>query len=685
MFSWATTPAKTSKDIELLLLKEKLNEIELRNEVLQQQLTILKSWSSTKVAPQTSTNNGLGSSTLRSRELWKLVRTNLYRLLQEKRPKLNGIGAVLYDLVTCPKLDFWLKLRKEFESSGSDFVREFVAAGGITRLMCVCDRRSSSPRVWQVVAQLFAIDALGSLALSGASETVAISVVMEDPTLLADAFGSFDVANRRLATGIFEFLATVLSSSREDAIPLVREALAASSIRRLLWQLSEGGSGEALRDDGWRRASPHWALVHAFDKTDDSDMKYALLLLIVALTAAPSEPVVRVALRNKLNQLGLTDALDRCRDTHSLPLRELTEVFEEDTLTDVIDLETDEAARDNFGSRRAASSFDALANDRFYSTRTGFGRSAYVGSSDDDYDDGDDDVVEDGKYFGFRSNKRRGGNYSVRRSRRNVQCDDFGNSSADGVGDRRKPTQRGTGNGDGIDDDGDGEYSDVTGGRGIRGGRGGTGLGGADAATATPSVTKSMSELLERKQRELAAKLQESAAAAAAPDAAVSGADGAPPPLPPPPPSASKKQKSDLKKLGLQVMCCHACSVVVVIGWSQLPTKDVKSTVFASVVPDVKDVDDDELQRLFGRSAAKNAAAASNALVLVAGGRVSLLALRRANNIAISLNQFSSAVEAVTAVRNLSLDAFNAQQVRVLEKIIPTEEEARSVEVVRVS
>jgi hypothetical protein len=31
------------------------------------------------------------------------------------------------------------------------------------------------------------------------------------------------------------------------------------------------------------------------------------------------------------------------------------------------------------------------------------------------------------------------------------------------------------------------------------------------------------------------------------------------------------------------------------------------------------------------------------------------------------------------------LDAFNAQQVRVLEKIIPTEEEARSVEVVRVA
>ena len=88
--------------------------------------------------------------------------------------------------------------------------------------------------------------------------------------------------------------------------------------------------------------------------------------------------------------------------------------------------------------------------------------------------------------------------------------------------------------------------------------------------------------------------------------------------------------------------------------------------MFAQLDADAVALNDDELKQLFGRSQAKKART-EKSVAAHATGVISLLPMRRANNIGIVLTQFRATPQTVVeAVANLNDSFFGQQGVRLM-------------------
>lgn len=172
--------------------------------------------------------------------------------------------------------------------------------------------------------------------------------------------------------------------------------------------------------------------------------------------------------------------------------------------------------------------------------------------------------------------------------------------------------------------------------------------------------------LAEQKERAAKERAEQEAAApppADAPVAEVGGSIPPPPglPPPPPPPPGGKKKQSNLKRL----------------AWSNLPTSAVTNTVFSTLGEEI-DFDDGELASLFSREQTSVAPKDESSSASV--GRISLLPMRRANNLSIVLSQFRPMLphSVVAAIHALNTNLPSAG-LMALSRLLPTDDELADV------
>ena len=211
------------------------------------------------------------------------------------------------------------------------------------------------------------------------------------------------------------------------------------------------------------------------------------------------------------------------------------------------------------------------------------------------------------------------------------------------------------------------------------------GNGGNDKSNDNDNVSSSdkkstfAEKLAEQKRKAKEKADAEAVAAAAAKEAEEDLSDAAPiapPPLPgaaggaglppPPPPPPAKKKKSGLKR----------------VAWTQMPRNDTQGTIFSTIDTDIE-LDEEELKQLFAkRKASELKKAREKEQAAASSGRISLLPMRRANNLSIVLRQFRgvSASDVVRALADLDDKPFTAQGLMALAKVVPSDDETRDVE-----